>query len=68
MGNEMQNRREDRSGLLVTGFILIGAGLLFLMVNLDILPSLSKIWPLFIVIFGLALIIGGLFRQKSRGN
>ncbi|RKX20002.1 MAG: hypothetical protein DRP51_06440, partial [Candidatus Zixiibacteriota bacterium] len=56
---------EDRSGMFVGGSIVLGVGILFLLVNMDILPPLDETWPLFIIIVGLALIIGGFARKKK---
>lgn len=64
MKNKPEAKRDDRSGPLIGGCILIGFGLLFLLINLDILPSIAESWPIIIIIIGLALIIGGFAGRK----
>jgi len=51
--------------MIIGGIIVLGVGLLFLLVNLEVLPGLGTSWPGFIVIVGLALIIGALFKKKK---
>jgi len=65
MDQETQMSYEDRSGMIIGGIIVLGVGLLFLLVNLEVLPGLGTSWPGFIVIVGLALIIGALFKKKK---
>lgn len=65
MDFEDKKQHEERSGLLIGGTILLGVGFLFLLVNLDILPGLGETWPVFIIIVGLSLIIGGFFKGKK---
>ncbi len=57
---------EARSGQMIGGLIVLGVGLLFLLVNMDILPPLRDTWPFFMIIVGVALIAGALFRKKKR--
>ncbi len=59
---------EARSGQMVGGLIVLGIGLLFLLVNMDILPPLHDTWPMFMIIVGVALIGGALFRKKKRSE
>lgn len=60
----MTYRRDDRSGMLTGGLIVLGVGVLFLLVNLDIIPDLGKMWPVFPIIVGLALIISALVKRS----
>jgi len=62
----LKNDQDDRSGLIIGGSILIGVGLLFFLVNLDILPGFHKSWPVFIIIVGLSLLLGSLGKRKRR--
>jgi len=64
MDDEMK-KHDDRSGLLIGGTILIGIGLLFLLINLDILPNMGKSWPIIIIVIGAALIFGGFGKKKK---
>ncbi|UCD93811.1 MAG: hypothetical protein JSU69_08555 [Candidatus Zixiibacteriota bacterium] len=65
MNNQVEKKYGDRSGHLVGGTILIGVGLLFLLINLDVFPGLEDLWPVFIIIVGVALIIGSLAKGKK---
>lgn len=55
-----------RHGMLTGGLIVFGVGVLFLLDELDIIPDIGKMWPIFPIIVGLALIIGALY--KGRGT
>lgn len=68
MNHEERKHREERSGMLIGGTIVMGVGLLFLLVNLDVLPGLHDTWPVFIIIVGIALIIGGFSKKKKTGE
>ena len=65
--DEEKKKQDDRSGLLIGGSILIGIGLLFLLINLDVLPHMGDSWPIIIIVIGIALIIGG-FAKKKRSD
>ena len=62
---EHNKNDDERSGLLIGGSIVAGVGILFLLVNMDIIPSLHDSWPVFIIIVGIALIIGGFAKKKK---
>lgn len=66
MVDEEKKEYEDRSGKLIGGVIVLGVGLLFLLVNYDILPPLEDTWPLFMIIVGIALIIGAFLKKKKK--
>jgi len=57
-------RKSDGRGSPVAGVIILGIGLYFLAVQMDYLPSVGKSWPIFLVIVGVALIVGALFRKR----
>lgn len=57
MGNDSG---DERRGMLIAGFIVTGIGVLFLLVELRIIPRIGEMWPVIPIIVGLALIIGGL--------
>jgi multisubunit Na+/H+ antiporter MnhB subunit len=63
--DEEKKKQDDRSGLMIGGSILIGIGLLFLLINLDVLPNMGRSWPIIIIVIGIALIIGGFGKKKK---
>ena len=56
--------REGGRGQITGGLIVLGVGLLFLARNLGWIPGFHIIWPFFLIIVGIALILGGL--RKGR--
>ncbi len=54
----------DRRGTLTGGLIVAGIGVFFLLDNFDIIPSMGKMWPIFPIIVGVALIVGS-FRKPG---
>ncbi len=64
-----QPHKQEQKRPIVSGFILLGIGLFLLLLTMDILPPLRYSWPMFIIIAGLALILGAIFKkQKTTGN
>lgn len=61
--DKTEHRKNSR---LVAGLILICLGILFLVNNFLPWFSLSKLWPLILVILGLALLTGGFKRRKRK--
>ena len=55
----------ERQGLLIGGSITLGVGLIFLLSNLNILPDIGEMWPMFPIIVGVALIIGAFYKDKK---
>ena len=64
MDNDTKKRHHDRSGQVEGGTIVLGLGVLFLLINLDILPGLGDSWPVILIIVGLSLIIGGFIKKR----
>ncbi len=60
----MSYRQDDRRGMLTGGLIVLGVGVMFLLVNLDIIPHLGRMWPLFPIIVGIALIVSALLKGR----
>ena len=58
---------EERRGMLIGGLITLGVGLIFLLINLGILPEMRDMWPMIPIIVGVALIIGS-FRKGKTSN
>ena len=55
----------ERRGMLIGGLITLGVGLIFLLINLDILPEMRDMWPMIPIIVGVALIIGSFYKDKK---
>jgi len=60
-----QNSKKDSRSNLIGGIILIGVGFIFLLSNLGIVPHIGTMWPLFLIIVGIAIIVGGSRRKKK---
>jgi len=58
----------ERHGNPVGGVIILGIGLYFLAVQMGYLPSIGRSWPIFLVIVGVALIVGSFFRKSRDGG
>jgi hypothetical protein len=56
--------KDDRRGI-GGGVMILGLGLYFLAVNNGYLPPVEDSWPVILILVGLALIFGNLFRRKS---
>lgn len=57
----------SRTGQIQGGVIVMGVGLIFLLSNLGYIPSIHRMWPLFPIVVGVALILGGLMSRKRGG-
>lgn len=62
------SKREDARGMMIGGIIVLGVGILFLLQELDLIPDLSVLWPIFPIIVGLALIVGSLLKMRKPGT
>ena len=56
--------REGGRGQFTGGLIVLGVGLLFLARNLGWIPGFHIIWPVVLIIVGVALILGGLRNKR----
>lgn len=61
-------RKDDSRGSVVSGIIILGVGLYFLAVNMGGLPGPGESWPVFLVIVGVALIVGNLFKKRRNDD
>lgn len=68
MADDEQNPEQERAGMFIGGSIVLGCGILFLLVNMDILPPLRYSWPFFLIIVGAALIVGGFLGKTKSQN
>lgn len=61
-----KEEKEDRHGMVIGGIIVLGIGILFLLSNLDIIPDLGEMWPLILVVIGIALLIGAVVKREPK--
>jgi len=59
-------RKEKRP--IISGIIYLGIGLFLLTQTTNLLPPIEHSWPIFIIIVGLALILGSLFKRKDNSD
>jgi hypothetical protein len=59
---------EKGTGSIMGGVIVLGVGVVFLLSNLGYIPEISDMWPLFPIIVGIALILGGLNSRRGTGG
>jgi hypothetical protein len=60
-----QSEKEDRHGMVIGGLIVLGIGVIFLLSNLDVIPDLGEMWPLILVVIGIALLIGAVVKKEK---
>ena len=68
MPDVSKKEQEDRLWTLIGGSIVTGIGVLFLLINMDILPPMEDTWPIIMIIVGLALIIGTFVGKKKKSE
>jgi len=61
-----EEEKEDRHGMVIGGIIVLGIGVFFLLSNLDIIPDVGKMWPLILVVVGIALLIGAVVKREPK--
>lgn len=59
--------KDDGRGSMIGGIIVLGIGLYFLAWRMDYIPAPGDSWPMFLIIVGIALIVGNLMKRRS-GN
>ena len=62
-----ERKDDDRRGMLIGGLITLGIGLVFLLDELDVIPSIGRMWPIFPIIVGIALIVGAFLKKPGGG-
>jgi len=67
MSNSKQAVRKKKRPI-ISGIILLGIGLFLLTQTTNMLPPIEYSWPIFIIIVGLALILGSLLRRKDTSD
>ena len=63
-----KDEREDRHGMVIGGLIVLGLGVVFLLANLEIIPDFGTMWPLILVVIGIALLIGAVVKKDKKGE
>lgn len=61
-----EQEKEDRHGMVIGGIIVLGIGIIFLLSNLRILPHVGTMWPLILVVVGIALLIGAIVKREPK--
>ena len=61
-----KEEKEDRHGMVIGGIIVLGIGIVFLLGNLRIIPHIGEMWPLILVVVGVALLIGALVKKEPK--
>ena len=59
-----KKKKKDQHSTMVTGIILLGIGVLFLLNNFDVF-FIEESWPFILIIVGLALLIGKGFGNRD---
>lgn len=61
-----QCEKDDRHGMVIGGLIVLGLGVIFLLSNLDIIPDFGTMWPLVLVVIGIALLVGAVLKKEAK--
>ena len=67
MEQELKDKQSQK-GMMVSGLIVFGIGVLFLAAEMGWIPGLHRSWPFILIVVGLALIIGALFKKSSASS
>lgn len=60
--------KQGQKGMMVSGLIVFGIGVLFLAAEMGWIPGLHRSWPFILIVVGLALIAGAVFKKPSGGS
>ena len=58
--------KDDRHGMVIGGLIVLGLGVVFLLANLEIIPDFGTMWPLILVVIGIALLVGAVIKKETK--
>ena len=61
-----QDEKDDRHGMVIGGLIVLGLGVIFLLSNLEIIPDFGTMWPLVLVVIGIALLVGAVVKKEKK--
>lgn len=65
MSTEEEKKPSGNADRVMGGSIVLGIGLMFLLVNLRVLPRIQDSWPVMLIIVGAAIIIGSVFKKRD---
>ncbi len=68
MENEPKKPEQNQRGMMVSGLIVMGMGVLFLADEMGWIPGLSRTWPVILIVVGFALLAGALFKKPKPGG
>jgi hypothetical protein len=60
------HEKDDRHGMVIGGLIVLGLGVVFLLANLEIIPDFGTMWPLVLVVIGVALLVGAVVKKEAK--
>ena len=60
--------KEARHGMVIGGLIVLGLGIVFLLANLEIIPDIGTMWPLILVVIGIAILVGAVVKKEKKGE
>ncbi|MCK4428226.1 MAG: hypothetical protein KAW16_07080 [candidate division Zixibacteria bacterium] len=63
---DKEEEKEGRHGMVIGGIIVLGIGIVFLLSNLRIIPHIGEMWPLILVVVGVALLIGAIVKKEPK--
>jgi hypothetical protein len=55
-------------GRAFVGIIILGVGIIFLLANWGIIPSMHHTWPLILIVVGLAFLLGAGRKRKDSSS
>jgi hypothetical protein len=68
MESEAKKQPENQRGMIISGLIVMGIGVLFLADEMGWIPGLSRTWPVILIVVGFALLAGALFKKPKPGG
>ena len=66
MADQSTKKKDQKNGPLMSGIMILGIGLIFLLSNLRIIPDLGKTWPLFLIVIGVSLVMRALRKEHAQ--
>jgi len=63
--NGEHKKEHNKRGMIISGLIVLGMGVLFLGDEMGWIPGLHHTWPVILIIVGLALLIGAITKKPT---